>query len=91
MTDKWSDLVAYYAEHYSIVRQWSLQPGDKIFLGDRQNRRCRFCGKTTPEVSFRKEAHALPECVGNKSLFTYYECELVQPSIWGKLRERLRH
>jgi hypothetical protein len=26
-------------------------------------------------VSFRKEAHALPECIGNKSLFTYYECD----------------
>jgi hypothetical protein len=70
---KWNDLVAYYEEHYQVAWARCLQPGDKIFLGDRENRKCRFCGKTRPEVSFRKEAHALPECIGNKSLFTYYE------------------
>jgi hypothetical protein len=73
---KWSDLVAYYEERYQIATAWCLRPGDKIFLGDKQNRRCRFCGKTEPEVSFRNDAHALPECTGNKSLFTYYECDV---------------
>lgn len=28
--------------------------------------KCRFCGRTTPEVSFRKKAHAFPESLGNK-------------------------
>jgi hypothetical protein len=73
---KWSDLGTHYEERYQIVTAWSLRPGDKIFLGDKQNRRCRFCGKTEPEVSFRNNAHALPECTGNKSLFTYYECDV---------------
>jgi hypothetical protein len=73
---KWSDLAAYYEERYQIATSWCLRPGDKIFLGDKQNRRCRFCGKTEPEVSFRNDAHALPECTGNKSLFTYYECDV---------------
>lgn len=73
---KWSNLVAYYDEHYQIASTWCLRPGNKIFIGDKGNRKCRFCGKTAPEVSFRKKAHALPECIGNKSLFTYYECDL---------------
>ena len=72
---KWSDLVAYYDEHYQIASAWCLRPSNKIFLGDKENRKCRFCRKTTPEVSFRNEAHALPECIGNKILFTYYECD----------------
>ncbi len=72
---KWDDLAAYYEERYQITAAWSLRPGDKIFLGDKDSRKCRFCGKTKPEVSFRKEAHALPESIGNKSLFTYYECD----------------
>src|SRR5271156_6826188 len=71
---KWSDLIDY-EEHYQIVSAWCLRPGEKIFLGDKEKRKCRFCGETTPKVSFRKQAHALPECIGNKSLFTYYECD----------------
>jgi hypothetical protein len=71
----WGDLAAYHDERYQIATGWTFRPGDKIFLGDKENRKCRFCGKLKPEVSFRKEAHALPECIGNKSLFTYYECD----------------
>jgi HNH endonuclease len=69
------ELAAFYDEHYKTVGSWTLQPGHRIFLGDKENRRCRFCGKGKPAVSFRAEAHAIPECVGNKSLFTYHECD----------------
>jgi len=49
----------------------------KQFLGSKNNRVCRFCGKQEPEVSFGKDthAHAFPEFIGNKKLFTYYECK----------------
>lgn len=72
---KWDDLAAYYEERYQIAAAWSVRPEDKIFLGDKDGRKCRFCGRAKPEVSFRKEAHALPESIGNESLFTYYECD----------------
>jgi len=36
---------------------------------------CRFCGKTTPDVTFKKIAHALPELIGNKTIFSEYECD----------------
>lgn len=70
-----NELAAFYEMHYKTIGSWTLQPGQKLFLGDKENRRCRFCGKGKPEVSFRTEAHAIPECVGNKSLFTYHECD----------------
>ena len=71
----WSDLTAYYNETYQVAAGWALRPGSKVFLGNKAIRRCRFCAKQEPEVSFRNVAHALPECIGNKSLFTYYECD----------------
>jgi hypothetical protein len=57
------------------VTGWSVHPTDKIVLGNKANRTCRFCGNTEPEATFRKDAHALPESIGNKSLLTYYECD----------------
>lgn len=36
---------------------------------------CRFCGRTRPEVEFkRKNAHAIPEAPGNKLVFCNDEC-----------------
>jgi hypothetical protein len=71
----WSEANAYYEENYQVAAAWCLRPGDKVCLGDKEKRTCRFCGKASPEASFRKDAHALPECIGNKGLFTYYECD----------------
>ncbi len=71
----WSEGNAYFEENYQIVAGWCLQPSEKLFLGDRNKPKCRFCGKSKPEVSFLQKAHAIPESIGNKSLFTYYECD----------------
>lgn len=37
-------------------------------------KRCRYCGKTVPEVSFNKKEHIFPESIGNK-LFISKGCE----------------
>jgi hypothetical protein len=66
----------WYVDHYENLGQWILQPRKKIFLGDKGNRLCRFCGKRPPEVTFKEELHAIPELLGNRSLFTYYECDV---------------
>ena len=52
-----------------------MRPGQKVILGDKKNRVCRFCGKKRPEVTFRKVAHAIPESLGNKSIESAYECD----------------
>ena len=70
------DAVAFYDRHYDIIGNWFLIPGQKIMLGDTQNRVCRFCGKRSPEVTFESEAHAIPEALGNKSIFSAYECDV---------------
>lgn len=65
----------FYEENYEEIRQWFLKPGNKVILGDRNNQVCRFCGKLSPEVTFNSAAHAIPEAMGNKTLFTAYECD----------------
>lgn len=69
------EVYAYYETHYDVLGSWQLRPGTKIALGDKSNRVCRFCEQRSPEVSFTKVAHAIPEALGNKSLETYYECD----------------
>lgn len=65
----------FYSQNYRKIAGWVLEPGKKIILGDQENQLCRFCGKRAPDTSFRLSAHALPESLGNKSLFSAYECD----------------
>lgn len=46
-----------------------------IVLEDGGNHQCRFCGQIEPAVSFNNYAHAIPESLGNKCLFSKYECD----------------
>lgn len=48
---------------------------DKEFLKDLETKKCRFCKKTYPDVKFKKEAHAIPEFMGNNLLFSKFECD----------------
>lgn len=36
---------------------------------------CRFCNKSSPEVTFSNRAHCVSESLGNKKLFSKYECD----------------
>jgi len=68
--------VRFYASNYELLGQWLVCPGDKVVLGDpTQPRRCRFCGKSPPGATFHKQAHAIPEALGNKSIESLYECD----------------
>jgi hypothetical protein len=69
------DALDFYDRHYQGLGQWFLSPGKIQFLGSKTSKICRFCGKRSPEVTFALEAHAIPEMLGNKSLFTRYECD----------------
>lgn len=69
-------LVSYYEANYRLVdARMVLTAETKIKLARKDHRRCRFCGKSPPEVTFKQEAHALPEAIGNKSIVIYYECD----------------
>ena len=45
----------------------------KLFLG--KSGHCRYCQKRRPEVSFSKEAHAIPQLLGNNEIFSRDECD----------------
>ena len=53
--------VDFYDQNYAGIDPLYVEPGRRMFLGDSQNRSCRFCNKKSPDVSFRKKAHAIPE------------------------------
>jgi len=52
-----------------------IQNLSKTFLQDSILKKCRFCNKSYPEVKFKKEAHAIPNFMGNNSLFNKNECD----------------
>lgn len=44
-------------------------------LKSKLQRVCRFCCKKYPEVTFRQEAHRIPEMLGNKKMLSDFECD----------------
>lgn len=63
-------------ENYELVN-FDLDTHSKIKIGEgkKAKRNCRFCRKSEPEVSFKKEAHAISEALGNKKLIINEECD----------------
>jgi len=50
---------------------------DRCYIGerDKEKRICRFCGKSYPQVTFKKVAHAFSENLGNKKVINCEECD----------------
>jgi hypothetical protein len=46
----------------------------KIFIGKKQSRVCRFCKRGEDQADFSNNAHIIPEFMGNKKVFSYFEC-----------------
>lgn len=66
---------SFFNTNYELlVNYYTNKNSKKIFLGNKREK-CRFCGKKYPEVTFKKIAHSLPEFIGNKKIFSYYECD----------------
>lgn len=57
---------------YSAIATVDTTSG-KIYLGNKSGQ-CRYCLKSSPEVSFSKKAHAIPHFLGNNEIFSYDEC-----------------
>ncbi|CAK0780196.1 HNH endonuclease 5 domain-containing protein [Gammaproteobacteria bacterium] len=71
-----NEQIIYFESNYHVVSDIHTSPeGDNIFIGDRDNRACRYCGKKTSEVTFKKIAHTVPEFIGNKKIISYDECD----------------
>ena len=66
-----------FYELYRDGGTWLLEPSSpEPLLGlSISPRTCRFCRKKAPHANFRRQAHAVPELLGNKSLLVAYECD----------------
>lgn len=63
-----------------LWQQYDLYVFDKntkqtIGEKDKSKRVCRFCGKKSPEVTFKSVAHAVSEALGNKEIVLNEECD----------------
>lgn len=67
--------ITFFDANYDVLGDWLLTPSEKVTLGGRENKRCRFCGLSAPAVKFSMVAHAIPESLGNRSLVSNYECD----------------
>lgn len=47
----------------------------KEILMDHKKNTCRFCKKSLPETTFKNKSHSIPEFMGNKKVFSNYECD----------------
>ena len=56
---------------------------------DKAKRICRFCGKKSPEVSFKNEAHAISEALGNKKIILNEECDTCNGRFGSKVEIHL--
>ncbi|MBD5559100.1 MAG: HNH endonuclease [Clostridia bacterium] len=80
----------FYAKNYSV---YCIEEGSnptKAMCLDPEpsgSRQCRFCGRSEPDVSFDKEAHAVPKLIGNYFLFSKTECDECN-AFFGRTVER---
>lgn len=68
----------FFNDNYDVILQ--LNFSEDVCFDDRENetdkRICRFCGNIESEkITFKKEAHAVSNCLGNKSILTENECD----------------
>jgi hypothetical protein len=79
--------------HYKQIFEYAYPIDDinseKKVLGDKNQRICIFCGKTSPVVSFKKDAHVLPAALGNKRLFNYCECDICNEYLFSVYENEL--
>lgn len=63
-----------FLQNYEL---YSTSSNSNSYFGeiDRTNRKCRYCGKSMPDVRFKKKAHTVSEALGNKSIVTRDECD----------------
>lgn len=79
--------------HYRQILEYAYPVDDtnpqRKVLGDKTQKKCIFCGKTSPDVSFKKEAHVIPAALGNKRLFNYCECDRCNEDVFSVYENEL--
>lgn len=64
-----------FNKKYKSLKAINTNTAEKIYLGSKTKRKCRFCGKSRPHVSFKNDAHVIPQFLGNRNVLSYFECD----------------
>jgi hypothetical protein len=65
-----------FYNHFKLLTFWRCgQSESKLILGPESPRVCSICGLSEPAVSFRDDAHVIPEMFGCRDLLTNEECD----------------
>lgn len=74
LPERYQEIFKDFFSSYSIIdiKEESL---NSRTLKQKNERECRFCGKSSPTVTFKKRAHLVPELLGNKKIFSDFECD----------------
>ena len=65
----------YFNNNYECIFSYNLNSNESKIIKDNNGKKCRFCGRKEPEVTFRKKAHAISEMLGNRSVLSDNECD----------------
>src|SRR4051812_48089201 len=61
---------AYFALNYEPFSAYPLSGTKKQHIGKTQPRKCRYCLRDASGTTFKQEAHAVPESLGNRKLIS---------------------
>lgn len=67
--------IVFYEANYDTLHFKGLNLENKKEIWGEKPPKCRFCHQSKPAVTFSKDAHLVPAFVGNKTLFSRYECD----------------
>jgi hypothetical protein len=64
-----------FIQDYDLLKVITMPERKPANLKKPNQRVCRFCGKDSSSVTFRKAAHIIPELLGNHHLISDFECD----------------
>ena len=65
----------FYELNYEYSEPLFSWKGNRLYLGSKGERTCRFCGMNESSTTFKHDAHTIPEFLGNKNIYAHYECD----------------
>jgi hypothetical protein len=71
---EWKCAEDFLEVYEPYVYQGSVEE-NKVEINKAENRICRFCGRNSTQVTFKKDAHVLPKSLGSKNHFSSEECD----------------
>lgn len=75
VSPQYTDDVRAFFERYDL-HTCVAGNAPSISLLPKERRVCRFCKGSYPNVTFKKNAHLLPEFLGNRTLLSDFECDV---------------